>query len=59
MEMLNRAIEDADATRKFIDKLTSQEAVNTTLGYETRTQRRARERLETKEARRQAKQEAK
>lgn len=57
--MFNRAIEDADATRKFIDKLTRQEAGKTTLGYETRTQRRARERHEAKEARRQAKQEAK
>lgn len=64
MEMLNRAIEDADATSKFLEKLkrqdvtASQQEVSASRehGYETRTQRRARERREAKYALRQAKQ---
>lgn len=69
--MLNRAIDDAAAFTDMLKKLEEvpqrqlgqspqhRAAEMAVAGYETRTQRRARERREAKEAIRQAKQEAK
>jgi len=70
--MINRAIDGAAAFTDMLKKLeevpqrqlgpsTDHRAAEMAVaaGYETRTQRRARERREAKEARRQAKQEAK